>query len=129
MPDRWLLIADPPHGDAKVPAVATRLKLLALEVRGRLGYAIPEPWLVFDTEAPARELEKDLRALDVSCVAARAGDLARVPAAVEADTFELPEQGIAWAQKQGARGGLAWSQIRTVVVYRRVTLEKAGPSD
>lgn len=131
MPTHWLLVADPPHSDsAKVPEIAARLKLLALEVRGRLGYPIPDPWLVFDAEGPAREAERDLTAIGVSCAAVLAGDLARVPSAVEPDGFELPESGVAWSKRHGPSGLLEWGQVRTAIVYRRVLVEKSsGPSD
>ena len=108
----WLVFGDPPQGGAQVPKVAAALGVLALEVRGKLSFALPEPWLVLPDEGAARAKVEELRAAGASAVAAPAAELARIPVAEPVAEFSLEASVFSWYA-----GDLPWKEIRSAVLY------------
>jgi hypothetical protein len=108
----WLVFGDPPHDGAQVPKVATALGVLALEVRGKLSFALPEPWLLLPDGGAARAKVEELRAAGASAVAAPAEDLARIPVAEPVTEFALETAAFSWYA-----GTLPWKEIRSALLY------------
>src|SRR5581483_11157642 len=115
--ERFLVFADPPHPNPDLKAIAAVLGVLPVEVRGKLGYPSPEPWLVTD-EAAARAASEKLGA-------------AGVPVADDVKEFTLTGQGIEWTTRGGAgakarSGALAWSEVKVALSYRRTIETETG---
>jgi hypothetical protein len=128
MKDPFVVVSDPPQPEnANVQQVAATLGIQAFDARGKLGYALPEPWVVTENEAEAREKAAKLAAANVRCVALRASELASVPDAAEAKEFQLADEGFGWRTANGD-GDLLWTEITGAVFYRVTSAKKARPS-
>src|SRR5581483_8230806 len=103
MTERFLVFADPPHPNPDLKAIAAVLGVLPVEVRGKLGYPSPEPWLVTD-EAAARAASEKLGAAGVRTALVAASALAAVPVADDVKEFTLTGQGIEWTTRGGEKG-------------------------
>src|SRR5581483_2600272 len=130
MTERFLVFADPPHPNPDLKAIAAVLGVLPVEVRGKLGYPSPEPWLVTD-EAAARAASEKLGAAGVRTALVAASALAAVPVADDVKEFTLTGQGIEWTTRGGAgakarSGALAWSEVKVALSYRRTIETETG---
>src|SRR5205807_2236100 len=127
VPDRFLVFADPPHPSPDAKAIAAVLGILPMEVRGKLGYPFPEPWIVSGDAAEARSASERLVAAGVRTAVVPLAGLASVPEACVVKDFTLSPEGLEWSTRGGkARGSLLWREMKLAVSYRRTIEVEAG---
>jgi len=126
--DRFLVFADPPHPSPDPRAIALVIGVLPVEVRGKLGYPFPEPWLVFTDAGEAQAAGERLKDAGARAAIVRAAELASVPEADAVREFSLSDDGLEWSTRGGkARGSLLWKDLRVAISYRRsIDVEAQG---
>ncbi len=129
MKDPFVVIADPPQPEVvDLAAVSRILGIQLADARGKLGYALPEVWLVAGSEAEAKSKAEHLAAAKARCVVLPARELASAPGAEEAKEFDFTEDGLAWRTTSGVEGDLLWKEIAVGVFYRTTATRKTRVS-
>ena len=118
---RYLLISDPPHGDAAAAEVASHFGLTAAEVQMKANYGVPEIWFAEDEEAKLLDTAAALDAAGLRTVLVAGSDLVEIPGQSPAGAFDFTDEGL-----QGERDDSGWSMAYdapTIAVFSRPRVE------
>ena len=91
---RYLLISNPPHGDAAAAEVASYFGITAAEVRMKANYGVPEIWFAEDEEEKLLDTAAALDAAGLRTVVVAGSDLIDIPEQSPAGSLDFADEGI-----------------------------------